>query len=77
MNNLGSIEELARALCRDVYEATNGQPREWLNIGSGGAAMRRATIYAIARGWLIADGSRGVRVSCSPSGPVGRIELIS
>ena len=25
MDNLSSIEELARVMCRDVYEATNGQ----------------------------------------------------
>ena len=55
MDNLGSIEELARVMCKDVYEATNGQPNEWKTIG-GGASMRRGMIYAVARGWLLGDG---------------------
>jgi len=59
MDNLSSIDELARVMCKDVYEATNGQPNEWKTIG-GGASMRRAMIYAIARGWLLID-SRSFR----------------
>ena len=54
MDNLGSIEELARAMCKNVYEYTNGQSNEWKTIG-GGASMRRAMIYAVARGWLLVD----------------------
>src|SRR5262245_64279870 len=58
---LGSIEQLARTMCRDVYEFTNAQPNKWRNIG-GGAAMRRALIYAVARGWLTVDWSGRLRV---------------
>jgi hypothetical protein len=64
---LSSIEELARTMCRDVYESTNAQPNKWRSIG-GGAAMRRALIYAVARGWLTVDWGRSLRVSLTDEG---------
>jgi hypothetical protein len=51
----------------DVYESTNGQLNKWRNIG-GGASMRRALIYAVARGWLTVDWSKGLRVSLTDEG---------
>ena len=62
MDNLSSIEELARLMCKDVYGSTNGQPNGWKTI-RGGASMRRAMIYAVSRGWLLVD-SRSFRWVC-------------
>jgi hypothetical protein len=69
MENVSSIEELARAMCKQVYEATDGEPTGSLIIGAGGASMRRAMIYAVARGWLLVDSRtfRG-RVSLTDEG---------
>jgi len=64
---LSAIEELARTICRDVYESTDGQPNKWRNIG-GEASMRRALMYAVVRGWLTADWTRGIRVSLTDEG---------
>ena len=47
-------EELARRICRELYEFTDGQPNKWRRI-IGGDLMHSAMSYAIWRGWLEVD----------------------
>jgi len=61
------IEEAARAMCRDVYEATNAQPNEWYTIIDE-ASMRAPLVFAVARRWLVVDWSKGVRVRLTNAG---------
>ena len=62
-----SIEELARAMCREVYEATSAQPDAWCEIVDG-ASMPKPVVYAAARRWLVVDWSKGVRVRLTDEG---------
>ena len=62
------IEEAARAICREVYEATNAQPNEWAQIADYEGSMHAPMAYAVVRRWLIVDRSRGVRVKLTDEG---------
>ena len=62
------IEEAARAICREVYEATNAQPDEWAQIADYGESMHAPVVYAVGRRWLIVDRSRVVRVKLTDEG---------
>jgi hypothetical protein len=59
-------DELARRMCRELYEFTDGQPNKWRRI-VGGDLMARAMLFAIARGWLLVD-REGIRVSLTDEG---------
>ena len=59
-------EELARRMCRELYEFTNGRPQKWRRI-VGGDLMHKAMDYAVGRGWLEVDGE-GIRVSLTDEG---------
>ena len=62
------IEEASRAICREVYEATNAQPNEWAQIADYEESMRAPMVYAVVRRWLIVDWSRVVRVKLTDEG---------
>jgi len=51
------IEEIARDMCREVYEATNAQPDAWCDIDDE-VSMRVLVAYAAVRKWLIVDWSK-------------------
>ena len=60
------VQELARRLCMELYELTDGQPNKWRHI-IGGDLMHSAMSYAIWRGWLEAD-SESIKVSLTDEG---------
>jgi hypothetical protein len=47
-----TADELARVLCRQLYEFTDGCPMEWRQA-SGGASMHTAIEHAVEQGWLL------------------------
>jgi hypothetical protein len=49
-----TADQLARLLCRQLYEFTDGFPTEWRKA-AGGASMHTAVDRAVARGWLLFD----------------------
>ena len=51
-------EELARFLCRELFECTNGSRSEWRRLAAGGRSMHAAFEHAVEQGWLMID-SRG------------------
>jgi hypothetical protein len=46
-------DELARILCRQLYEFTDGWPMEWRKVG--GVSMHAAMEHAVVHGWLLFD----------------------
>lgn len=62
----GLAEELARRMCRELYEFTDGQPNKWRRI-VGGDLMHRAMLLAIGCGWLEVD-SEGIRIALTEKG---------
>jgi hypothetical protein len=66
MEKRARVEELARRLCRELYELTDGQPNKWRHI-IGGDLMHSAMSYAIWRGWLEVD-SESIRVGLTDEG---------
>ena len=66
MANRGRVEELARRMCKELYEFTDGQPNKWRNI-VGGDLTCRAMLFAIGSGWLKAD-SEGIRIGLTDDG---------
>jgi hypothetical protein len=51
------IEEIARDMCREVYEATNAQPDAWCDIDDE-VSIRVLVAYAAVRRWLVVDWSK-------------------
>ena len=47
-------DELARYICRELYEFTDGWPMEW-RTAVGGAWMHAAMEHAVEHGWLLLD----------------------
>jgi hypothetical protein len=66
MEKRARVEELARRLCRELYEHTDGQPNKWRHI-IGGDLMHSAMSYAMWRGWLEVD-SESIRVGLTDEG---------
>ena len=48
-------EELARFLCRELFECTDGSPREWRRLAAGGPLIHTALEHAVEQGWLMVD----------------------
>ena len=46
--------ELARFICRQLYEFTDGRPKEWRKA-IGEASVHTAVEQAVENGWLIVD----------------------
>jgi len=61
-----SVEELARRMCRELYEFTDGQPNKSRRI-VGGDRMHRAILFAIGCGWLKVD-NEGMRIGLTDEG---------
>ena len=55
MEQLRTADELARFLCKQLYEHTDGWPMEWRQA-VGGASMNVAVEHAVDHGWLLFDG---------------------
>ena len=66
MEKRARVEELARRLCRELYQLTDGQPSKWRHI-IGGDLMHSAMSYAIWRWWLEVD-SESIKVSLTDEG---------
>jgi hypothetical protein len=66
MVNRESVEELARRICRELYEFTDGQPNKSRRI-VGGDLMHRAMLFAIGCGGLKVD-SEGIRIGLTDEG---------
>jgi hypothetical protein len=47
-------DELARYVCRELYEFTDGWPMEWRKA-VGGAWTHAAMEHAVEHGWLLLD----------------------
>jgi hypothetical protein len=47
-----TVDELARYVCRELYEFTDGWPMEWRKA-VGGAWMHAAMEHAVEHGWLL------------------------
>ena len=62
----GTVEDLARSMCKELYEFTDAQPNKWRRI-VGGDLMHRAMLFAIGRGWLEVD-SEGIRIGLTDEG---------
>ena len=54
MEKRATADELARVLCRELYEFTDGWPMEWRKL-VGGAWMHAALEHAVEHGWLLVD----------------------
>jgi hypothetical protein len=54
MEKRTTVDELARVLCRELYEFTDGWPMEWRKP-VGGASMHSAVEHAVENGWLLVD----------------------
>ena len=54
MEKRATADELARVLCRELYESTDGWPMEWRKP-VGGARMHMAVEHAVEHGWLLVD----------------------
>jgi hypothetical protein len=54
MAKLETADELAGFICRQLYELTDGRPREWRKA-TGGASVHTAVEQAVENGWLIVD----------------------
>jgi hypothetical protein len=54
MEKRTTVDELARVLCRELYEFTDGWPMEWRKP-VGGASMHSAVEHAVEHGWLLVD----------------------
>jgi hypothetical protein len=54
MEKRKGTDELARNLCRELYEFTDGWPSEWRRV-VGGVSMHAALEYALHHGWLLID----------------------
>jgi hypothetical protein len=54
MEKRKGTDELARNLCRELYEFTDGWPSEWRKV-VGGVSMHAALGYAVQHGWLLID----------------------
>ena len=55
METNSTDDELARFLCRELFECTNGSPMEWRRFTGGGASMDAALEHAVEQGWLMID----------------------
>jgi hypothetical protein len=62
MESCETMEELARILCRELYEFTDGQPMEWRKA-VGGAVLDLVMEHAVESGWLMVD-NQDDRVCC-------------
>ncbi len=60
------VEDLARRVCRELYELTDGHPHKWRRI-VGGDLGHRAVLFAVGRGWLEVD-SEGIRIGLTEEG---------
>jgi hypothetical protein len=54
MEKRATADELARVLCRQLYEFTDGWPMEWRTV-VGGPSMHAALERAVDHGWLMVD----------------------
>jgi hypothetical protein len=54
MEKLETADELARSLCRELYECTDGRPEEWRKA-VGGGSLYAIVERAVENGWLIVD----------------------
>jgi len=54
MAKLEMADELARFICRQLYEFTDGRPKEWRKAIDG-ASVHTAVEQAVENGWLIVD----------------------
>ena len=50
----GETDHLARRLCRELYEFTDGRPMEWCKA-VGGSSLNMILEHAVQHGWLIVD----------------------
>ena len=55
MKQLGTTDELARFLCKQLFEHTDGWPMEWRRA-VGGDSVNMAVEHAVELGWLLFDG---------------------
>ena len=54
MKQLRMADELARRLCRQLYEFTDGWPVEWRRA-VGADSLHTAVEHAVENGWLLFD----------------------
>ena len=54
MKQLRMADELARRLCRQLYEFTDGWPMEWRRA-VGADSLNAAVEHAVENGWLLFD----------------------
>jgi hypothetical protein len=54
MAKLETADELVHFVCRQLYEFTDGRPKEWRKA-VGGASVHNALEQAVENGWLIVD----------------------
>jgi len=54
MRKHGTTDDLARILCRELFEFTDGQPLEWRKA-IGGPSLHAAMEHAVEHGWLLLD----------------------
>jgi hypothetical protein len=52
MEKRATTDKLARVLCRELYEFTDGWPMEWRKP-VGGAWMHVGVEHAVDHGWLL------------------------
>ena len=58
MEKRATADKLARVLCRELYEFTDGWPMEWRKP-VGGAWMHVAVEHAVDHGWLLVNDRDG------------------
>jgi hypothetical protein len=56
MGKHGMTDQLARRLCRELYEFTDGCPMEWRQA-VGGPSLSMILEHAVQHRWLIVDDS--------------------
>jgi hypothetical protein len=61
-----TVEKLARLMCKQLYEFTNGQPGKWQTI-VGVETIGDVMDYAVERGWLVVD-SEGIKICLTDEG---------
>jgi hypothetical protein len=52
MVNRGRVEELARRMCKELYEFTDGQPNKWRHIVGGDLTYTAQLCPGQSRGFL-------------------------
>jgi hypothetical protein len=53
-------ETLALHLIRALYDSTAGRPQEWRMLEELDAATTDAIEFAVARGWVVVQGSHSI-----------------